>query len=68
LYKGFQPWAFFLKQEFISALHEEEIALNNLKTITKQWEDAKKKLEEFRKGHDAAIKLNNEIAFILCKP
>jgi hypothetical protein len=46
-------------------MNQEEIALNELKSIRLQYDEAKCKLEEFRKTNENAIKLNNELSYIL---
>lgn len=56
----------FFKAEYIQALNEEEIARNELKAVTSQFEESKKKLDNFKKQNEKAINLNLELSNILC--
>jgi hypothetical protein len=57
----------FLKAEYIQALNEEEMARNELKAVTAQFEESKTKLENFKKQNEKAINLNLELSNILCE-
>jgi hypothetical protein len=57
----------FLKQEYFQALNLQEIAENELKTLTQQYEHSKEKLAKYKQENHKAIELYNEQMNILSK-
>ena len=57
----------FFKHEYLQSLNLVEIAENELKAITQQYNHSKEKLHEYKMKHQKAIQLYNEQMDILCK-
>ena len=56
----------FFKQEYLNSLNALEIASNEVKAISSQYEHAKEKLTNYKRENQKAIDLYNEQMNILC--
>jgi hypothetical protein len=57
---------FAWKEEYLQSLNLLEIATNELKAITEQYDHSKEKLNKYKKEHQRALDLHNEQQNILC--
>lgn len=59
-------WFIRFKQEYLNSLNSLEIATNELKAITSQYEHAKDRLGRYKRENQKAIELYNEQMNLLC--